>query len=193
MSRAVLLAAALVSSLFIGHLTAEGGPRFRAGSQTNLNSTNVPGGWSTNSPACTNGAPDLTTNAAVTLAAKAAVLYAAVEPFDTNSSGTLESGEQEALATALTEGTVALFGTNHPAMFRTQEVTNVAAWAASLYAVLAGFDADQNGIIDANEQTALAAALEADTVSLPLFAPLYFGHSARGAVGSRRQLRPSTE
>jgi hypothetical protein len=78
-------------------------------------------------------------------------------------------------------------------MFRTQEVTNVAAWAASLYAVLAGFDADQNGILDASEQTALAAALEADTVSLPLFAPLHFGHSARVAGGGRRQLWPSTE
>ena len=190
MSRAVLLAAALVGSLFIGHLTTEAGPRFRGGFQTNLNPTNVPGEWSTNSPACTNGAPNLTTNAAITLAAKAAVLYAAVEPFDTNNSGTLESGEQETLATALTEGTVALFGTNHPAMFRTQEVTNVTAWAASLYAVLAGFDGDQNGILDASEQTALAAALEADTVSLPLFAPLYFGYERRAPSGGRRQFGP---
>ena len=189
MNRAVLLAAALVGSWLIGGLTTNAGPRLRGSFQSGFNSTNAPGGWSTNSPPCTNAVPDLTTNGAAALAAKAAVFYAAVEPFDTNSSGTLESGEQEALATALTAGTVALFGTNHPAMFRMQEVTNVTVWAANLYAVVAGFDADQNGILDTSEQTALAAALEADSVALPLFAPLYFGHAA-GPPGGRSSFGP---
>lgn len=134
--------------------------------------TNAPRGSfdATNRPACTN-LPTLNTNAATDLAARTATFYAAVAPFDADLSGALDSTEQTALYTALTNGTVAFLGTN-ACVFKARDAANVTSWIAALYAQVVAFDADKNGILDDTEQAALAAAFEANTVSLPLFAPL---------------------
>jgi hypothetical protein len=187
MKIAKLLMASLTGMIITSHLTASAAPRAREKSSLGIASTNDPGGWSTNSPACTNGAPKISTNAAAALAVQAAVLYAAVGPYDTNNDGQLDANEEAALDTALTQGEVALFGTNYPCIFRTQEVTNVTAWVAALYAVLATFDTNHNGTLDSTEQAALAAALDADTVSLPLFAPLHLGHQGHASAEGVKQ------
>jgi hypothetical protein len=125
---------------------------------------------------CTNRPTNVNTNAAADLASRAATLYAAVVAFDTGADGALNATEQIALAAALTNGTVAIFGTNTACVIPARDAANVAAWITAVYAQIATFDTDRSGALDATEQTALAAVLEADTVSLPLFAPLMLHH-----------------
>jgi hypothetical protein len=119
----------------------------------------------------------VSTNAATNLAARAAVAYAALVPYDTAGDGTLDAAEQAALAEALTNGVAPIFGTN-TFIVPSKDAASVAAWLAELYSVLRTFDTDDNGVLDATEQAALATALEDDTVSLTLFAPLLFDEAS---------------
>jgi hypothetical protein len=140
-------------------------------------STNGPPVWGTNAPpTSTNQPPTISTNAATDLAARAAVAYAALVPYDTAGDGTLNASEQAVLAEALTKGAVPIFGTN-TFIVPSSDAAKVAAWLAALYSVLATFDVDHNGVLEATEQAALATALEDDTVSLALFAPLLFNET----------------
>lgn len=162
--------------------------------------TNVPPVHGTNSSACptnapgshpTNAPPELSTNAATALAAKAASFYASIAPYDLDADGTLSSTEAAAIASALTNGLVPLFGTNNPCILHPHDTTNVVAWISALYTELATFDTDHSGTLSATEQSALAAALEADTVPLPIFAPLLMGderHASRSTHASFQRL-----
>lgn len=151
--------------------------------------TNVPPAWGTNAPGTfTHPPPNLSTNAATDLSARAAVAYAALVPYDTTADGTLDPTEQTVLASALTNGLVPVFGTNQFSL-PPQQAAEVTTWLAGLYSVLVSFDVDKNGALDATEQAALAAALENNTVSLPLFAPLLFHQEHQGgAPAQSRQL-----
>ena len=154
--------------------------------------TNLPPACPTNPPpvVSTNLPPINSTNAAVALAARAAVFYAAVAPYDTNGDGVLDTNEVAALAAGLTNGTVAIFGTN-TFIVPPREVQDVAAWAAVLYSELAPYDLDKNGALDDKEQAAIAEALENDILSLPLCAPLCVGPGGKyGAVESLPSATP---
>jgi hypothetical protein len=109
-------------------------------------------------------------------AARAASLYSAVVAYDANLDAALDATEQTAIAQALAAGTINLFGdTNHiPSAAMS---TNLAAHIAADFAVLAPFDADKDGQLDSTEQDALAQAISAGTVQLPLFG---HGHQPGG-------------
>jgi hypothetical protein len=109
------------------------------------------------------------TNAPADAGTHLATMYAAVFPFDANADGQLDSVEQTALATAISSGTFAPFGTNHfKAPPSTTGATNIAAHIAAEYAVVAPFDTDKNGQLDSTELAALASAISAGTVTLPM-------------------------
>jgi Fibronectin type III domain len=108
--------------------------------------------------------------AANELAARAGQFYAAAAAFDVNADRRLAAAEQAAWAFALRNEFY--FVSNQFRHRAAAEAAEVTAWAAALYAQIAPLDANADGELQPPEQTALAAALLADTVALPVFAAL---------------------
>lgn len=110
--------------------------------------------------------------AATALAGKAAAFYAAAAAFDANSDRVLNAPEKDTLIKALVGGTTEIFGSQKQYKFSDDEAPDVVAWMAVLYSQMAAFDLQKDGRLNANEQAALAVALEKGDLALPLFAPL---------------------
>ena len=121
-------------------------------------------------------------DAATVLAGNAAALYAAAVSFDDNRDHVLSAPEKNALIKALAGGTTEIFGPKIHCEFSADEAPDVVAWMALLYAQTAAFDAYSVGWLDANEQAALAVALEKGDLALPLFAPLMFSEENQGEI-----------
>lgn len=145
----------------------------------------VTGGASTNCfarPSGTNAPPALINGA--TIATHLATTYAAVVSYDANTDGQLDETEQSDLATAIAGGTFLLSGrTNAPAGTNclappapnADMSTHLAAHLAAEYAVIAPFDLNHDSTLDDTEQAALAEAIVAGTVTLPM-PPRHGGH-----------------
>ncbi len=108
--------------------------------------------------------------AADELAARAQLFYAAVSVFDANADGKLDDEAQAKLTVALKNKLPVAFVS--VGNLSAAEAPNVTAWAAALYAQIAPLDKNRDGELQPTEQATLVAALLADQVALPIFAPL---------------------
>ncbi len=113
------------------------------------------------------GPPDGPPEAGANAVAHLTELYAMLAPFDTNEDNQLDATETAALAAAITAGT--LKGPPppvHPDGFQPKPEM-IAHHLAEMYATLAPYDADQNGVLDATEQAALKAAIDSGKLPRP--------------------------
>lgn len=87
-------------------------------------------------------------------------IYAMIAPFDVNVDDQLDATETAALATAITNGTVKKPAHPKPPKGAKPKPGMIANHLAELYATIAPYDADQDGALDATEQTALQDAID---------------------------------
>ena len=94
-------------------------------------------------------------------------IYAMVAPFDVNVDDQLDATETAALATAITNGTVK--GPPHPMPPKGDKPKPemIANHLAEMYATIAPYDTDQDGVLDATEQAALQAAMDSGELPRP--------------------------
>jgi len=123
---------------------------------------------------------------AATVVTHMSTAYSQVAPYDLNVNGLLEASEQEQLADAITAGTLTLTpppGRTPPADF-TPPPEHVAARAAEMYASVAVYDANVDGVLSADEQAALKTAIESGKLARPGKGP-QGGKGGRGGAGGR--------
>ena len=102
--------------------------------------------------------------------------YAKVSPYDLNVNGQLEDSEQEQLADAITAGTVSFTppdGRTPPAGF-TPPPEVIVHHLAEMYAAVAPYDANADGVLSADEQASLKTAIESGKLPGP------GGHGPKG-------------
>ena len=94
-------------------------------------------------------------------------IYTMVAPFDVNVDDQLDTNETAALATAISNGTVK--GPPHPMPPKRNrpKPAMIANHLAELYATLAPYDSDQDGLLDATEQAALQDAMDNGELPCP--------------------------
>ncbi len=123
------------------------------------------------------GAPASHPTDASAAVAHLAKVYATLAPFDRNADGALAGDELTAVAAALVAGKIQPGTPRTPPPGVKPDPDVVLTRIARMYAVVAGFDANGDGQLDATEQTALAAVI-ADGSLRPPGAP-HGGHSRR--------------
>jgi hypothetical protein len=94
-------------------------------------------------------------------------MYAIIAPFDVNVDDQLDATETTALATAITKGTVK--GLPHPMSPKGDKPKPemIAKHLAEMYATIAPYDTDQDGVLDATEQAALKADIDSGKLPCP--------------------------
>lgn len=93
--------------------------------------------------------------------------FAKVAPFDANKDGQLEATEKEALAKAIANGTVQAPNHRTPPAGVEPSAEQILNRIASMYALVAPYDADHNGALSDTEQTALKSAIEKGELPRP--------------------------
>ncbi|MCX6864718.1 MAG: hypothetical protein NTV46_00615 [Verrucomicrobia bacterium] len=94
-------------------------------------------------------------------------IYAMVAPFDVNVDDQLDANETAALAAAITNGTVK--EPLHPMSPKGDKPkpAMIANHLAEMYATIAPYDSDQDGLLDATEQDALQVAMDSGELPRP--------------------------
>jgi hypothetical protein len=96
-----------------------------------------------------------------------AEIYAMIAPFDVNADGQLDATETAALATAITNGTVKLPPLPMPPKGDKPKPEMIAGHLAEMYATIAPYDTNRDGVLNATEQAALQAAMDSGKLPLP--------------------------
>ena len=96
-----------------------------------------------------------------------AEIYSMIAPFDVNADGKLDATETAALATAITNGSVKEPPHPMPPKGVKPKPEMIANHLAKLYAMIAPYDTDKNGVLDATEQDALQADIDSGEFELP--------------------------
>jgi len=113
------------------------------------------------------GPPEGPPEAGANLQKHLAEVYAMVAPFDVNADGKLDATEKAALATAITNGSVKEPSHPMPPKGSKPKPEMIANHLAKLYAMIAPYDTDKNGVLDATEQAALLADIDSGELELP--------------------------
>ncbi len=101
--------------------------------------------------------------------------FATVAPFDANQDGQLDATERATLAKAMAEGTVQAPAHRTPPAGITPSPRMIINQIATLYSLVAPFDANHDGSLDENEQGALAAASKRGELPRPGGPPVGVG------------------
>lgn len=93
--------------------------------------------------------------------------FATVAPFDANEDGQLDATEMEDLAYAIADGTVQAPNHRTPPAGVTPSAEMILNRIAGMYALVAPYDANHDGLLDETEQAALKAAIEKGELRRP--------------------------
>jgi len=93
--------------------------------------------------------------------------FAKVAPFDVNKDGQLDATEKEALARAIADGTVQAPAHRTPPAGVAPSAEQILNRIAGMYALVAPYDANHDGVLSETEQAALKSAIEKGELSRP--------------------------
>jgi hypothetical protein len=95
-----------------------------------------------------------------------AEFFPKIAAFDANKDGQLDAAERESLAKALADGTLEL-PAHTPPHGDKASTEKMLAHIAEMYAQVAKYDANHDGVLDATEQEAIKSAIEKGELTLP--------------------------